>query len=169
MALTPERSEKLCRKCETVKPFTEFSRAAKYKDGLQTQCKACAAAHYESRKDLIRERQRASWQQYARENAATLIEKNRQRRKENTAAEAEYRSKYRTLNAPKVAAKNQVWSHLLTGRIKKMPCEVCGHEKSDAHHDDYSRPLDVRWLCRKHHRLWHVENGEGKNGRSELQ
>jgi len=37
------------------------------------------------------------------------------------------------------------------GRLMKEPCEVCGVEKTDAHHDDYSKPLEVRWLCRKHH------------------
>ena len=37
------------------------------------------------------------------------------------------------------------------GRLVREPCEVCGAEKSDAHHDDYSQPLAVRWLCRKHH------------------
>jgi len=36
-----------------------------------------------------------------------------------------------------------------------MPCEICGCEKSEAHHDDYSRPLDVRWLCRVHHLMHH--------------
>ena len=87
--------------------------------GCKRNARPALPPHYESRKELIRERQRANWQQYARENAATLVTKNRQRRKETKAAEAEYRTKYRTLNAPKVAAKNQVWSHLLTGRIKK--------------------------------------------------
>ena len=40
------------------------------------------------------------------------------------------------------------------GIIVKQPCEVCGKLKVDAHHDDYSKPTEVRWLCRKHH-SWH--------------
>jgi hypothetical protein len=36
------------------------------------------------------------------------------------------------------------------GEIEYLPCEICG-EKAQAHHDDYSKPLDVRFLCRTHH------------------
>lgn len=37
------------------------------------------------------------------------------------------------------------------GKIARQPCEVCGR-KAQAHHEDYSKPLDVRWLCFQHHR-----------------
>ena len=37
------------------------------------------------------------------------------------------------------------------GRLARAPCEKCGEQRSQAHHDDYSKPLDVRWLCRAHH------------------
>jgi hypothetical protein len=45
------------------------------------------------------------------------------------------------------------------GILLRKPCEVCGKEKVDAHHDDYMKPLDVRWLCRKHHNEHHRNNG----------
>ncbi len=61
-------------------------------------------------------------------------------------------------------------AHILTGnrlrdgKITKAPCEVCGAaDFVHAHHDDYARPLDIRWLCPDHHRQWHNENGEGQN------
>lgn len=38
-----------------------------------------------------------------------------------------------------------------SGKIKKMPCVICGNPKSEGHHTDYSKPLEVVWLCRKHH------------------
>ena len=46
------------------------------------------------------------------------------------------------------------------GIIKKQPCEICGNPKSEGHHDDYMKPLDVRWLCRKHHVEYHNSRKE---------
>ena len=41
------------------------------------------------------------------------------------------------------------------GTLVPQPCEVCGAKKVHAHHDDYSHPKDVRWLCPQHHREHH--------------
>lgn len=40
----------------------------------------------------------------------------------------------------------------------RKPCEICHDEKTDAHHDDYEKALEVRWLCRLHHMQVHKEN-----------
>ena len=40
---------------------------------------------------------------------------------------------------------------LKRGKLTRTPCHVCGEEKVEGHHPDYSRPLDVVWLCKKHH------------------
>lgn len=37
------------------------------------------------------------------------------------------------------------------GKLTRLPCRVCGNPKSEAHHEDYSKPLEVDWLCKKHH------------------
>lgn len=49
----------------------------------------------------------------------------------------------------------QAW---LSGKIDKKPCEICGGKNVQAHHNDYNKPLEVRWLCTKHHREWHMKN-----------
>ena len=39
--------------------------------------------------------------------------------------------------------------------IKRLPCALCGNEKSLGHHPDYSKPLEIVWLCQKHHTIIH--------------
>ena len=52
-----------------------------------------------------------------------------------------------------------IFSNAITsGKIIKKPCEVCGIEKSEGHHKDYSKPFEVMWLCRRHHNEWHKNN-----------
>ena len=46
------------------------------------------------------------------------------------------------------------------GRLAKQPCIRCGMLPAHAHHDDYGKPLDVIWLCRKHHAELHHERGD---------
>lgn len=43
------------------------------------------------------------------------------------------------------------------GTIVRKPCEHCGsNENMNMHHEDYSRPLEVIWLCRKCHLKVHA-------------
>lgn len=55
----------------------------------------------------------------------------------------------------KVSARKILAQAIRSGNIVKQSCEVCGDLVSFGHHDDYSKPLEVRWLCRKHHRELH--------------
>lgn len=41
------------------------------------------------------------------------------------------------------------------GLIEPQPCAECGAEEAQMHHDDYARPLAVRWLCRPCHLAHH--------------
>ncbi len=46
--------------------------------------------------------------------------------------------------------------YIKRGKILIMPCWICG-DKAEAHHEDYSKPKDVVWLCRKHHLEYHAD------------
>jgi len=64
------------------------------------------------------------------------------------------------------AAHRAVAQAIADGELLRDWCEVCG-EEAQAHHDDYRRPLDVRWLCRSHHRLWHNQHPSGVDWNSD--
>lgn len=59
-------------------------------------------------------------------------------------------------------AQNAVNNAIRDGRLHKAPC-ICGSTNVHAHHDDYNKPLEVRWLCPIHHKEWHDKNGEALN------
>lgn len=39
------------------------------------------------------------------------------------------------------------------GLLKKEPCEICGDKNTEKHHHDYSKPLEVNWLCKDCHKI----------------
>ena len=53
------------------------------------------------------------------------------------------------------SAHSKVHHALKDGTLTRLPCEVCGVERTEAHHDDYADALVVRWLCRVHHKEHH--------------
>lgn len=163
---------KVCGQCGALKNVSEFYKDKSRKDGLGYGCKACdkakGAKSYLKNKDAIRAKHKAHWAKYSVENEAKLREKNKREREcADKAQTAKKRGEYLQKYEPKRIAKNAVRSMILTGRMIAQPCEICGEVKADAHHDDYAKPIDVRWLCRRHHKQWHAENGQGKNGETQ--
>jgi len=55
----------------------------------------------------------------------------------------------------KELARVKVYNAKKSGKLVMQPCQVCGAIKTEAHHEDYTKPLDVIWLCRKHHMQVH--------------
>lgn len=51
-------------------------------------------------------------------------------------------------------ARSKLNHFLRDKRIQRPNCELC-NDKAEAHHDDYNKPLDVRWLCFNHHHEYH--------------
>ena len=69
---------------------------------------------------------------------------------------AETARRMREKHPEKASARLAVRNALRRGELLRGPCEDCGDPTSEAHHDDYSKPLSVRWLCRDHHVQHHL-------------
>lgn len=113
-------------------------------DGLLGKCKLC------SKKD-VRERY------YSRDGFLKIseYEKFRNKTKHRKYKKSLYEKKRRLIYPNKYKAWKYINNAVRDGRIEKQPCKICGSEKSQAHHADYRKPKDVKWLCFYHHRLEH--------------
>lgn len=146
---------KTCFKCHLLQPITEFYRHRMMGDGFLGKCKTCAKKDVRANYALNRE----SYSAYDQER-----HKSPERRAQIAAASARTRSR----NPEKAHAWRAVWAALKSGHLTKRPCEVCGEEESQAHHDDYSKPLDVRWLCFPCHRAVHGQSVTIRKVRSRI-
>ena len=151
-------SEKTCFKCVQNKPLDEFYKHPRMADGHLGKCKECA-------KRDVRENRIKNYEYYLAfdKNRAMLPHRVGSRKaysktKRGREVGRKTSKSYAERNPLKISATTAVNNALRDGRLQKHPCEVCGEEKSQAHHDDYSKPLGVRWLCTKHHREWHKHN-----------
>lgn len=71
---------------------------------------------------------------------------------------AAYNKRWKSRNQEKARAHKIVETRLRYGKLSKQPCERCGAtDLVHAHHDDYSKPLEVMWLCPLHHKERHRE------------
>lgn len=140
--VSPFSTMKTCFKCKQEKPISEFYEHPNMADGHLNKCMECT-------KDDVHQNYRARRLAYA---AYYEAREKTERRKEIKRRAAEKR---RLLHPEKYAAVTAVNNAVRDKRLKRQPCEKCGNPKSEAHHDDYSKPLDVRWLCFRHHREVH--------------
>jgi hypothetical protein len=91
------------------------------------------------------------------------LERSRSWKSKNPERHAELAKAYRLRNPQKTKAQNQLNYALRKGVVFRGPCEVCGsEEKVHAHHHDYSKPLDVHWLCFICHKKAHPVSEEDK-------
>jgi len=115
---------------------------------------------------------RESWKRYGDRNKEKRLAYHRELYERDPEARAAQCKDYRSTPAGKQAvqitgirqrhrfpekykARQAVLIAVRAGRMEKLPCQVCGDPAAEAHHPDYSRPLDVVWLCAPHHRAEH--------------
>jgi hypothetical protein len=130
------RTRKRCGHCKVIKSTDCFNSCKYSATGYRSQCKDCMKQQRKSLGGYY-----AEW-------------------REKDSTKEFYRGYARRASK---AAPIRIWARNKARALERMPCEVCGTEKAEAHHTDYLKPTDVMWLCRAHHINWHAENGPGKN------
>jgi hypothetical protein len=70
--------------------------------------------------------------------------------------------KWEENNRGKIRAYNYLHRVIKSGKMVKEPCRVCGSPFVQMHHEDYSKPLNVMFLCTKHHHELHVRKREAE-------
>jgi hypothetical protein len=135
---TSVKTRKRCFKCNQEQPVEEFYRHPQMGDGRLNKCRTCT-------KSDVSQNYRRNREHYAsyEQQRFKLPERKRDVRR--------YAQKRAELRPERTRAAYLTSNAIRDGRLVRQPCEVCGSEAVEAHHDDYSKPLAVRWLCRKHH------------------
>jgi len=120
-------------------------------DGLTAKCSDCLK---------IRDRNRPNAKE--RNERFKKAEKERRKDPEIRKKRNELKVNWLEKNHVKRAAHIIVGNAIRDKRLTKEPCEKCGETNVDGHHDDYEKPLEVRWLCKKHHAEHHKQERENK-------
>lgn len=166
---------KKCTKCKKIKDRLEFYKNMIYSDGFCCWCKKCKKKYdkelhkkYPERfKEYSRKNRIAHPELYNRnlmsvEKLKKLREadKNYQQRKreENPEKKAQEQSDYRQKYPERIKANSILNYAIKKGEIKRLPCEIKGCKRKDTHghHEDYSKPLEVIWLCPADHKKWEI-------------
>jgi hypothetical protein len=148
---------KKCFKCNQLFNLSEFYKHSKMPDGHLNKCKSCTKLDVENRRkeksndiDWVLSERKRHREKSKRYRELGIISKNNASQK-----------KWALNNLEKKQAHQLLRSALELGKLHRHPCFICGN-KAQAHHDDYSKPLDVVWVCSKHHGEIHVKINEKK-------
>ncbi len=147
---------KRCFRCKEVKPLSEFYKHPRMADGHFNKCKSCSKSDSKGNRAANIDRYR----EYERGRSETKKQVEAQYRKSDAgkAAHAKACTRYAANFTERRAAHKAVSNAIRDGKLTPLPCQVCGIQEVEAHHPDYSRPLDVVWLCRHHHSQIHKES-----------
>lgn len=145
----PLFSCKRCFKCSAELPLTEFYRHPRMADGHLGKCKEC------TKRDVRENRATRIDYYHAYDKKRRPILPKATTRKAYTKSEICRRRRQR--HPDKYFANYTAGNAIKLGHLIRQPCERCGSIKVDAHHEDYTKPLDVTWLCRPCHRERHKE------------
>jgi len=146
---------KVCTGCGIKKPRADFHKLKASKEGLQPRCKACVREYckkrYKVNKDSILSHQKEYYETHKEDRAN--YGKNYRQTKAGKITQRKSIRKQRQKCPKKTAAYNVLNSAIRYGKMKRSVfCESCGlPAKTEGHHSDYDKQLEVDWLCRKCH------------------
>lgn len=127
-----------------------LSRVKVYSDANKDKINARMKVYYETNKERIKARERV----YRAANK-DKIAAHRKSYMQTEMGKAK-RARYNARHPERVRARNSLRYAIDRGDLIRQPCEVCSTTNNiHAHHDDYDKPFDVRWLCKKHHQEHH--------------
>lgn len=154
---------KTCKKCQTEKPLTEFYEHRGMADKHLSKCREC------TRKDVAANLEKRMLDpEFRVKEAARHRAKSERRRIEGrdkpvtSEKRLAYLRKTRAKYPDRKKARSKVATALENGTLNRFPCAKCGAINSEAHHEDYTKPLEVVWYCPKHHAERHVEINDAK-------
>jgi ribosomal protein S27AE len=153
MRLAAERTTLTCRSCNQKKPVDLFP-------PKRRRCRACAAQVTAEWRQKHPERHKANVERWRVNNPERRLELQRRWLKSNRKIATENGRRWKQLNPERAhvmeVAATRVRSAIRKGVLSRPACcEQCGTTGAiEAAHYDYTRPLDVRWLCRRCHRAW---------------
>lgn len=136
---------KQCSCCGLERPLEAFQIRRASADGRTAACKECQKARDRARYPKERAARLKGMRQYAATDNG---------RKKTLSAKRAYAARHPGRRAANIALCNA----LRDGRVTRDPCHCCGAAEVEGHHADYSRPLDVTWLCVEHHNQLHTEH-----------
>lgn len=138
-----EEDMKKCQRCLIYKHKSDFWKNINNNDGLERWCESCFKETQLVRRSNNREDYRA------KERAYLKTDKGREIAKRNAIKNKLFRPlAYKAVILANKAVKR--------GILKKQPCVYCGEKKAQKHHPDYTKPLEVIWLCSIHHKQLHL-------------
>ena len=143
---------KTCYMCNERKDLALFGKDASKEDGLSYRCKDCVNTVRKAKREAIAATKPLDWKKKTEDIGAYRKAWKETHPGYSTAKKKEWYSK----NKDRLKIRDAVKYALRTGKLIKTPCHVCGELEVQGHHPDYSRPLDVVWLCRQHHHEVHT-------------
>lgn len=125
-------NQRKCWMCKVVKPKEDYYKDKGSPSGFAYTCKECVL----------------------------IISRTQKHRKEWNRTHRDVLNKTTVEYMKRNPEKKKAWSiwgkARSSGKIPKQPCVVCGSTEVQGHHKDYSKPLEVVWLCRRHHKDAHA-------------